>query len=154
MLVWLSKLEFLWPKQNQVPHFQLLKKAHDPKRIPISHQCFIRADGSSDPLIWWCFVLVSPCFSDRLMAVPKLGTPKSIKIRWLIIICRLHRINLGVSSGIWHSPKPPKHPWLHRSCVLGGPTLAGCRMDRTRLKRREAARGHVIWTYLDPEENM
>ena len=117
MLIWLSKLEFLWPKQNQVPHFQLLKKAwsqEDSHLSPVLHQGWWKYQPTDQVVFRVAFPMF---FRSSYGCVPKLGTPKSIKIRWLIIICRLNMVNLGVSSGIWHSPKPPKHPWLHRSCV-------------------------------------
>ena len=65
-------------------------------------------------------------------------------------------------SGILQN-KATKTP-LTAQCALGGPTLAGCTMDRTRLKRREARpchldisgprRKHVTQIYLDLGHNF
>ena len=122
-----SKLEFLWPKQNQVPHFQLLKKPwsqEDSHLSPVLHQG------------WWKY-------RPTDLVVFRVGFPMFFRSYYLWLcskawnaqihqnpvtdhhLSHLNRINLGVSSGIWHSPEQSHQNTPDCTVCAGRPNSCG-----------------------------
>ena len=95
MLVWLRELEFLWSKQNQVPH--LPQKSREPKRIP-------QHDGNTALLTCRCW------FPHHILAVSQdLERPNPSKS------AKIHRTPM-TDHHLSHSNRiKSRLPFLHRT---------------------------------------